>query len=135
MAIVNITSLSLTPGMYLDLKIPAITEANNFPNGLFPEARPVTVGGKKVTPIRGFVAENTDVGHIEKAESDGITARYVHDKPHPNRILFFPLNDVDIYAVSIIAVPIHDHSSLSQGGPAYGTYFTDYIPAEGEDNG
>jgi hypothetical protein len=27
--------------------------------------------------------------------------------------------------VDIISVPIHDHSSVVTGGPAYGTYFTD----------
>lgn len=133
MAFINVLSTSLTTGMYIDLKVPAVAEANNYPNGLFPEYREVAVGGTKRVPIRGFVSENEGIGTIEVVDYDNISARYLHNKPYPNRILFFSINDANIYTVSIIAIPIHDHSSISQGGPAYGTYYTDYRPApEGE---
>jgi hypothetical protein len=35
--------------------------------------------------------------------------------------------------IDIIAVPIHDHSSIVAGGPAYGTYFTDDETITGEE--
>lgn len=129
MATVNLISVSLTPGMYLDLKIPAVTETQYSPNGLFPEFREVVVSGEKKVPVRGFVVENAEVGEATPADYDETSVRYLHNKPYPNRVYFFALNDANTYIVNIIAVPIHDHSSISQGGPAYGTYFTDYTAA------
>jgi hypothetical protein len=134
MSTVNLISTSLTPGMYIDLKIPAVTETQYHPNGLFPEFREVTMTGEKKLPIRGFVVENAAVGEITPVTYDETSVRYTHNKPYPNRVYFFALNDANTYIVNIVAVPIHDHSSISQGGPAYGTYFTDYTPAPTAEN-
>lgn len=134
MATVNLISTSLTPGMYIDLKIPAVTETQYNPNGLFPEFREVVVAGEKKIPVRGFVVENAAVGEVIPVTYNDTSVRYIHNKPYPNRIYFFALNDANTYIINIVAVPIHNHSSISQGGPAYGTYFTDYTPAPTAEN-
>lgn len=72
----------------------------------------------------GFIVENDQVGSIESVESEPAII-YSHKKYEKNRIMFFGTNPGEMCTVSIISVPIHDHSSIVTGGPAFATYYTD----------
>lgn len=81
-------------------------------------------GVKTVPLLNGFWVEDTDVGEITEATDGGIGVIYTHKKAGANAI-WFETRTGQTGLVNIISVPIHDHSSIVQGGPAYGTYFTD----------
>lgn len=128
MASRELASISLTPGMTLEIKIPVSVDSGGYPNGSFPSLyNEINMAGSEKTLMNGYSVENDIVGHLELMD-DGISIRYVHEKPYPNRIFYHPVVSEDVYVISIVAVTVHDHSSMSQGGPAYGTYFTDYTP-------
>lgn len=74
---------------------------------------------------RGFAVENETVGTFSIAGlEEAATVVYTHRVSSKNTIWFFAYSG-EAVALNIIAVPIHDHSSIIQGGPAYGTYFDD----------
>lgn len=73
--------------------------------------------------INGFVVQYKEVGVIEPVNNEPAVV-YTHKKFGLNKIYFFARTG-EIGLVDVIAVPIHDHSSIVAGGPAYGTYFTD----------
>lgn len=111
------TALYLLPGMSVRLK------AKNF----FVHAGPVDHiyqddTKKSVELLNGFVVDDESVGTIEA--SDGPCVIYTHHKFEFNTITFYALTG-EKGRVNIMSVPIHDHSSIVAGGPAYGTYFTD----------
>lgn len=134
MASTSLLSISLTPGMEAVLKIPSMVEEGSYPNGEFPSPfNTKMINGSHKTLTRGYVVENDAVGRLEIVDNDPIAVMYIHEKPHPNRIFYYPIVNEDVYIVSIVSVPIHDHSSITQGGPAYGTYYTGYT-AEEEEN-
>jgi len=85
-----------------------------------------SVGPNQSDLIRGFVCENTDVGEILPTDTEEAAVVYTHNKPFANAIWFFSRTG-EIGLVKVIAVPIHDHSTIIHGGPAYGTYFDDDI--------
>ena len=72
----------------------------------------------------GFFVEDPDVGTISYVYGDEPAINYTHNKFAQNRIVFYNVSGEQSY-VDVISVPIHDHSSIVTGGPAYGTYFTD----------
>jgi hypothetical protein len=121
----------LIPGMYADFWIP-IDPENNM--AMFPtRAETVTVGGVIHKVWNGFYVENEEVGTITKELSDGkYGVEYWHKKPEENSIWYISADPSVKILFSVLAVPIHDHSSIVQGGPAYGTYFSDDIEAGGE---
>lgn len=74
---------------------------------------------------RGYAMENTEVGDlVEAPDEEGAVVIYTHRKAAKNSIWFFALTG-EKALVNVITVPIHDHSSIVQGGPAYGTYYDD----------
>lgn len=74
---------------------------------------------------RGYAMENTDVGElVEAPDEEGAVVVYTHKKAAKNSIWFFTRTG-ERALVNVITVPIHDHSSIVQGGPAYGTYYDD----------
>ena len=90
-----------------------------------------------VESTNGFFVEDEDTGHISKVYGDEVAVNYTHNKFGQNRVVFFNRIGEQSY-VDIISVPIHDHSSIVTGGPAYGTYYTDDELHEkdgGSDNG
>lgn len=87
---------------------------------------------EKVDLEQGFYVEDDTVGEIEKVDNE-VAVIYTHKKFAPNKITFHARTG-EIGEVYVISVPIHDHSSIVQGGPAYGTYFTD-DETEGNDSG
>jgi hypothetical protein len=73
--------------------------------------------------VQGFAVLHADVGTIEEVPLEP-AVKYTHKKFSMNKIYFLARTG-EMGIVDIISVPIHDHSSIVTGGPAYGTYFTD----------
>ena len=116
---INSTAVYLIPGMSakfkaLDAYISPKTSAR-FPddNGRFIE----------LPLVQGFAVLHGDVGTIEAVDSEP-AVKYTHKKFSMNKVYFLSRTG-EKGLVDIISVPIHDHSSIVTGGPAYGTYFTD----------
>jgi len=87
-------------------------------------------GTNRSDVIRGFLVENSNIGTITDKDDvlvDGeLAVVYTHLKDAENRIWFFA--DTGETAVcNVSRIPIHDHATISQGGPAYATYFSGNI--------
>ena len=130
MEVLGTMAISLMPGMYADINIPTTLDTDTMPNGMLPRTEPYPYKGVDRTLVRGFFVENENVGELSALAEDSNIAlkprvRYTHNKPFPNRIYF-----VDVFGnfaiIDIAAIPIHDHSSVATGGPAYGTYYSNY---------
>jgi len=111
----------LLPGMSYKIKSSIKTE-NAM--GYFPRKNPVTIDGKSRTLLRGFLVKYPEIGDIVQTDTTEVAVIYTHKKPAKNEIWFYALTG-EKGLVEIVSVPIHDHSSIVQGGPAYGTYFSD----------
>jgi len=74
----------------------------------------------------GFYLEDIEVGEITPVEGEPAVI-YTHKKPASNSIWFVAREGAGARrgVCNVMSVPIHDHSSIVQGGPAYGTYFSD----------
>ena len=118
-------AIYLLPGMSYKIKS-TLTEMNNM--GYFPRQVNVTLYGDDRPVKRGFVVKDIDVGDIEETSENEVAVIYTHKRPEKNEIWFFALTG-ERGLIEVISVPIHDHSSIMQGGPAYGTYFSDDIEA------
>ncbi len=127
------TTLSMTQGTSIEISIPSDTHTGQ---GEFmrPAEDEVRIGGESSPHILGFVSEFPNVGTIEEVKDyPDIKVKYTHKASRANRIFFFTA-DNDQHTISIVAMPIHDHSSIYQGGPAYGTYAYDKIIEEDSDD-
>lgn len=128
-------SLYLIPGMKADIWIP-INQYNN--TAMFPtQATTYKVDDVIYTLKNAFYEESQgNIGELERVlepETDGkFGVVYWHKKPERNAIWYISAHPNIKILWNIISVPIHDHSSIVQGGPAYGTYFSDDIEAGGE---
>lgn len=112
------SSIYLLPGMSVKLKvkhffIKTTTVEHTYQDGF----------SESVIPVNGFVVDNSAVGDIEPAPGEPAVI-YTHKKFEWNAVTFYALTG-EKGRVNIMAVPIHDHSSVVAGGPAYGTYFSD----------
>lgn len=127
------SSIYLMPGMSVKLACPVNYKNHNgfhpwpmtkpLPSTLFPD-RP---DSSSLYTINGFIVEDPESGELTDANEPMLSVIYTHRKVAENAIWFFS-NDLDIKTVvNVISVPIHDHSSIVQGGPAYGTYFDDDV--------
>jgi hypothetical protein len=85
----------------------------------------VNFSGEQRLLVNGFLLEDEEVGTLT---TDGSCLPneviYTHNKAAKNTIWFFA-DTGEIGTASVVPTPIHDHSSVVQGGPAYGTYFSD----------
>lgn len=115
---ISTTSIYLLPGM--TMKITAIGHYVEKKEIVHAKADGTTI---RTTPINGFVLDNTDVGKIEEVAGEP-AIMYTHNKFATNYITFYALTG-ETGRIFVNAVPIHDHSSIVTGGPAYGTYFAD----------
>jgi hypothetical protein len=122
------TAITMSPGMSIDISVPVDQEVGQ---GEFkrPVEDEVKIGGVVKPHILGFVSEFPAVGTITEVAGPELKITYSHLQNKPNRVFFFT-NDNDQHTISIISMPIHDHSSMYQGGPAYGTYAYDKIVEE-----
>ena len=119
------TAVYLLPGMSIEIEVPV---EETRPSGFFamPNAG-INVSkffgniNSAGPPTKGFVVEDSSVGELTARDASVI---YTHKKAQKNTIWFFALSG-ETGTVDIISVPIHDHGSIVQGGPAYGTYFSD----------
>lgn len=117
------TSISLDIGAEMILNIPV--DKNNSGTGAFPEEGPLSYLGVEYTLIQGFGIEYNNVGTLESTDnSDCLEVKYKHNQPS-NQTIYFFATDGRISKFSIIRVPVHDHSSIHQGGPAHGTYYSE----------
>ena len=124
----NITGVAvyLLPGMKIEIRCP-VTPKNG--NGYFPRTEPLpqsVINGmsKPGELIKGFILEDMSIGSLSDSGLEGLSVIYTHNKTAENAIWFFSLTG-ERGLVTVISVPLHDHSSLVTGGPAYGTYFAD----------
>ena len=83
----------------------------------------VTGDSSSRTLVNGWCMENEDVGTIT-ALSNKVGIIYKHEYPMVQYLYFFAATGEN-GVVSVVPAPIHDHSSIMQGGPAFGTYFRD----------
>lgn len=126
---INGIAVYLVPGMEIKIKAPV---SGRNQQGFFarltevPESYFEDASNAQTTPERGFCVENTDVGQIRKTDEDEAAVIYKHKQPYPNAIWFFARTG-ERGLVKVISVPVHDHSTIVHGGPAYGTYFDDDI--------
>jgi len=118
-------AIYLLPGMSYKIKSP-ISEMNNM--GYFPRQANIKLYGVDREVKRGFVIKDEDVGTIEPTSENEVAVIYTHKRPEKNEIWFYALTG-ERGLVEVVSVPIHDHSSIMQGGPGYGTYFSDDIEA------
>ena len=120
------TSVYLMPGM--SVKITSTLSSRNdygwfaaqeIPPGHFDDLTYVSTN-----IVNGFVVEDTRNGTITDAGEDTTSVIYTHKRISENAIWFFSMSG-ERGLVNVISVPIHDHSTIVHGGPAYGTYFDD----------
>ncbi len=126
----NISALAiyLLPGLSIKIKVPIMPrnstgfwalEGSDPPEGFFRDMLNVS------EMTRGFVVEDEKIGAISSSTGAAeVAVIYTHKKPAKNAIWFFSATG-EIGLINIITVPIHDHSNILQGGPAFGTYFDD----------
>lgn len=118
------STLNMSAGTYIDITVP-VDKATG--QGQFPlnKEQTITLNGKTRTHVLGFISENEVVGIVEEQPGlDTLTVKYSHLKNETNRIFYYTAN-MEVYTIAIIAMPLHDHSSIAQGGPAFGTYYYD----------
>jgi len=126
--LVQTLAMYLLPGMSIQLKIPVIADRVS---GYFAAAdnsvdleKFFGIGHNASAMVRGFVAEDSRVGKLQADPTDPAAIVYTHKRAQKNAIWFFARSG-ERGVMNIVSVPIHDHSSIVQGGPAYGTYFSD----------
>ena len=119
----------LSPGMKIKIKAP-VNGVNNQGHFIRTEELPASFfqdyPNASTELTRGFAVENTTVGEFEPVDETEAAVIYWHKQPYPNAIWFFARTG-ERGLVKVISVPIHDHSTIVHGGPAYGTYFDDDI--------
>lgn len=116
-------AITLDIGGQLVLKIPV--NENGSGSGNFPEKDSAIFKGKTYTLTQGFGISEPTVGKLEATDNkDCIEIKYTHLQPAGQTICFFGI-DGRVSRVNIIRVLIHDHTSIYQGGPAHGTYYSE----------
>jgi len=123
----NITKVHLLAGMKAQLGVPVGKYAKG--TGAFAFGGDAGIHPEHGKLIRGFKVDNDTIGEIVPSKENGNYVDYTHKKSAENQITFYGAND-EVVIFLITSVPIHDHSSVVQGGPAYGTYFSDDEVAE-----
>jgi hypothetical protein len=120
----NNYSVSIPAGVSLKISAPIDLSLGY---GSFPSTKTsVEFFGKTISLTSGFGVLDDDVGElIQSSDIDCPSVIYKHKKQASNKLFF--LSDNNIYqTLSIVNIPLHDHSSIEQGGPAFGTYYVDY---------
>ena len=120
------TAVYMIPGQSIKIKSPvdSINRRGFFAAEKLPDN--FKVSDNQGDFLRGFIMEDKDVGAMEPTGTEEAAVIYTHRQPYENSIWFFSAT-TERGLVKVIAVPIHDHSTIIHGGPAYGTYFDDDI--------
>lgn len=118
-------AVHLAVGESLQCHVPIVHEIGE---GWFPRIGDIyftgVTGGTNIrTLVDGWCLENDEVGTLTQL-SDQLGVVYQHNYPMVQYIYFFAATG-ETGVISVVPAPIHDHSSITQGGPAFGTYFRD----------
>ncbi len=121
------TQVYLIPGM--SIKVEAPLDRNTATGEWAYMGELVIEAGEPAVDLaltNGFYVENSEVGTITPVANEPAVI-YKHNKPEQNAVWFVAKKGAGSRrgVVHVMSVPIHDHSSIVQGGPAYGTYFSD----------
>jgi hypothetical protein len=120
--IINL-SINFQMGVSYKLKIPT-TLAND--GGFTPKTGLVKLSnGQERELKRGFCLESETVGTLggEDEFPNEVAIKYTHLLNTANTIWFYAYTGERVRVISQ-PMQVHDHSSINQGGPAYGTYFS-----------
>jgi len=119
------STINLIPGMKAEIGIRSDLDAGGRGMGSF-AYKGATINYKGTTHDvkNGWIVEDPKVGSIE-VDGTKPAVIYTHKKPEKNTLFFFDHRGDVKGAVYVVAVPIHDHSSIVQGGPGYSTFFSD----------
>lgn len=120
-------------GMSVKLKVPVDLRIGQ---GHFPSKdKKVLVKGVERDAVYGFAMENPNIGELtpdpEAISNNELVVIYTPTKNQTNNIHFVTSTGLS-NIVTVTTVPVHDHSSIYQGGPAFGTYATAYKKEEEE---
>lgn len=119
----NITQLNihLLPGNTYEIEIPRILD-NNM--GYFDRKESVTIDGEPRPLMLGFVSVSKTVGKLIEPHATKFAVMYEHIYPADNVIWFYALTGERVKITIQGTVPVHNHSAINLGGPAYGTYYS-----------
>jgi hypothetical protein len=115
--------------MVVEIEVPVNLRTGDGHAPLMDET--VVINGAKRKVIGGFSVEDETVGELVPIKDNFVNIKYIHKENKSNIIHFFSATK-NHQIINIVSIPIHDHSSIVQGGPAHGTYASDY---DEEDNG
>lgn len=119
------STINLIPGMKAEIGVRTDLKPGGLCQGAFAYiGAQVKYKGNQYEVVNGWIVEDSKVGSIEPNGTKP-SVIYTHKKPEKNALHFFDYKGALGCSVYIVAVPIHDHSSIVQGGPAYATYFSD----------
>ena len=121
----NITTISIycQAGETYTIYVPA-TLVND--GGFAPRIGEIKLANGESRELKkGFCLENEEVGIISKVHTDKVAIDYKHKYPLENTIFFYAATG-ELGRILVANVPVHDHASIPTGGPAYGTYFSDF---------
>jgi len=127
----NITTISVyfQAGETYTVYVPA-TMAND--GGFWPRKGNIKLPNGEDRELKmGFALQSEEIGMIAKTHPDKVAIDYKHKYPLENIIWFYAATG-ELVRIMVANVPVHDHSSIPTGGPAYGTYFSDYKTDEEE---
>ena len=116
-------SLPAIAGTTAEIEVQITNEKGKPVEGCFP-AEEYSDGQTTYTLTRGFRSENTEIGTVAASKSNKLAVTYTHLKDAKNRIFFHSV-DGRVAVVNVVNTPIHTHQSITEGGPAFGTYFRD----------
>lgn len=119
-------TVNLQVGMQLDLNL--VVDLSLGKSG-FCKTDDILVDNVKRTLTNGFLSRYENVGYLEIKDSGSPVVTYSHIEAKEN-VIYFYASTGEIQTIYIVTVPIHDHSSITQGGPAFGTYHSDYLDEE-----
>lgn len=111
------SSVYLLPGMSVKLDVSHFFVRNSSVLHRYSDG-----STKSIVLTNGFVVDNENVGKLTALEGPSVI--YKHNRFEYNIITFYALTG-EKGRVYVMSVPVHDHSSIVAGGPAYGTYFSD----------
>ena len=126
--ITNIQMTGMTPGTVYKINMPIKKELGA---GFSPKTGTIDIDGKTYTLKVGFLLINEDegIGELIDKYPKEVAIAY---KPavFGEATIYFYASTGEIVRFGMMPTDIHDHASITTGGPAYGTYFTDLSSLE-----
>ena len=82
--------------------------------------------------MNGFSLQDTTIGRLEKITGEVDCVYYYHDKAGIQVIKFREGRANVIGSLTLEGIAVHDHATVTAGGPAYATYYSGSQGEEGE---